>query len=448
MVAVWFLMKEGGVEATESFLHKEHTESVNQGFMQEKTGYIRNSYEGLIMRIFLKNVQPGMILGEDVYARDRMVLAAGTELTEGAIEKLSMLRIRDIQVMSEGDRAAQQAEENGENKESLAAGEQTGEGDVASDGASLFVTSDYLDEDLDLVPPLSAEYRSRIKASQEFMVFKAQYDQSIDEFMDVLNDIIKRNQPTTVDEMFTPAIDQLLINARSESTNTFDMLANIEQYDQITYQHSLNVALLTSMLASWLGMNPEQVKLATACGMVHDVGKLAIPEEIIKKPGKLTAEEYAIVKTHTIQGYEFLKKYYANKNILAAALMHHEKFDGTGYPHGLPGERINPYARLVAITDVYDALASARSYRPALCPFKVIEIFEKEGLDKYDPRIVRMFLGNVARSYLNEKVRLSDGREARVILINEDWLSRPLVQTEDEMVELSDEENLTIEAIL
>ena len=129
--------------------------------------------------------------------------------------------------------------------------------------------------------------------------------------------------------------------------------------------------------------------------------------------------------------------------------MHHEKCDGTGYPLKLPADKIDYYAKLVAIADVYDAMTSARVYRGALCPFKVIEIFEQEGLHKYDVVLIMTFLENVINTYIDNRVQLSDGRIGVVKWIDKNNLSKPMIQLSDQsFVELAKYRDLKIERIL
>ena len=225
----------------------------------------------------------------------------------------------------------------------------------------------------------------------------------------------------------------------TQNVHIFEMINNMRQYDDSTYAHSINVALISNVLATWLGMKEKDILLLTQCGLLHDIGKLCIPDNIIKKPGKLTDAEFNLVKTHPYAGYEILEKQKLNPHILNSAMMHHERCDGTGYPFGLSAEKIDDYAKIISIADVYDAMTSARVYRGAMCPFKVIEIFENEGLSKYDTRFLLTFIENVLNTYIQTRVRLSDGRTGEVIMINKHALSRPLIRSGSGYIDLSKE---------
>jgi hypothetical protein len=147
-------------------------------------------------------------------------------------------------------------------------------------------------------------------------------------------------------------------------------------------------------------------------------------------------------------GYELLLSQDVDVHVKNAALMHHERSDGSGYPSKLKGNQIDPYARMVAIADVYDAMTAARCYRGPLCPFCVIEMFETEGFQKYDVSILLPFLENVVNSCLQNRCLLNDGRKVTIIYINKEKLSRPVVQYGEEYINLADQPDLKIEKLL
>ena len=240
-----------------------------------------------------------------------------------------------------------------------------------------------------------------------------------------------------------------LISSDMTGTSVFDMLHNMRQYDDITYMHSMNVALIANTFAKWLHLGKEDTEIVTVGGLLHDIGKLKVPDNIIHKKSRLSPAEYNIIKTHAYQGYDILKnKPNLDGRIKECALMHHERCDGTGYPMGLVDENISPYAKIIAIADVYDAMTAARVYRGPLCPFHVIGIFESEGLQKYDSKFLLTFLEHVATTYMNNRVRLSNGQEGEVVFMNKSQYSRPMIQTSDSFIDLSTERGLYIETFV
>ena len=266
----------------------------------------------------------------------------------------------------------------------------------------------------------------RIKNSPEFKEFKRRYEATVVDVKSRMNDIVERNSKTLDTEGLLREPLELL---QDKSTlEIFDMLHNLRSYEA--------------------RFSESDIQLAILCGLIHDIGKLAIPDAIIKKPGKLTATEYKAVKNHTIDGYKILDNYDIKGELKNAALMHHERSDGTGYPFALHDNQITRMAKIVSIADVYDAMTSARSYRGPLCPFSVIDIMIAEGLQKYDTRLILTFLENMGSTYLNNRVRLTDLEEGEIVFVEKNNPSRPIVKTDDgKMISLKDT-NLRVQEIL
>jgi HD-GYP domain-containing protein (c-di-GMP phosphodiesterase class II) len=157
-----------------------------------------------------------------------------------------------------------------------------------------------------------------------------------------------------------------------------------------------------------------------------------IPDELLNKTGSLTDEEFARIKEHPKLGYDILKNQpNLDPRIKKAALMHHERCDGSGYPSQLTEDFIDNYAMIVAIADVYDAMTAARAYRAPLCPFQVISNFEKDGYQKFNTKYILTFLKQIAQTYQSNRVMLSDGRACNIVMLNQNALSRPIVQFDD-----------------
>jgi len=222
-------------------------------------------------------------------------------------------------------------------------------------------------------------------------------------------------------------------------------LNGLRSVDGYTYTHSLNVGILAMMLARWSGISEDRVKQICYAGVLHDIGKARVPEHILNKPGKLSPEEFAVVKKHSVAGYDILKQNATiAEDIRQGVLMHHERIDGRGYPLGVTGDKINEYARIVAIADVFDAMVSDRCYKLKESPFNVLEHFENQCLGHLDPKFLGVFIEKMSVYFLGEQVRLSDGREAKVVFINPHILSRPMIQIGDVVLDLSKEKNISI----
>jgi response regulator RpfG family c-di-GMP phosphodiesterase len=161
-----------------------------------------------------------------------------------------------------------------------------------------------------------------------------------------------------------------------------------------TGNHIKRVAEYTSLLAEGYGLPKIDVEIATLASPMHDIGKIAIPDEILHKPGKLTPEEFEVMKTHTTVGFELLK--FSKRKILKAAAIiahqHHEKWDGAGYPRKIAGKEIHIFGRILAVADVFDALIGDRCYKKAWPLEKVVQEFKTERGRHFDPNLVDIFL--------------------------------------------------------
>lgn len=166
----------------------------------------------------------------------------------------------------------------------------------------------------------------------------------------------------------------------------------VEEKDVYTRQHSLRVATIAELIARHAGWDEERRERVLLAGRVHDIGKVITRQEVLTKPGKLTDEEFGEIKAHPETGYKILNGAFGwHEDVLHAIRHHHEKWSGAGYPHGLRGEEIPLFARLLAFADVFDALTSARSYRAAMTTSLALEIMRKDIGTHFDPELAAVF---------------------------------------------------------
>lgn len=278
-------------------------------------------------------------------------------------------------------------------------------------------------------PVSDASYSQKLKSSPEFQRFQVDFTLRSQDLKNCFDAYLSDGGTVNKEELLSKTIS--LVNPKQTTLDVFDMLHNMRQVNDSTYAHSLNVAIISRIIGKWLHFSNEELDTLTLAGLLHDIGKTKIPDEVLNKDGKLTDEEFQMIRNHPKYGYDILKSQPLNSHIKKAALMHHERCDGSGYPMGLTMEEIDDYALIIAIADVYDAMTAARSYRAPLCPFEVIAEFEKDGLQKYKSKYILTFLENIANAYQNNRVMLSDGTSARIVLLNHRRLSKPLVQLDD-----------------
>ena len=216
-------------------------------------------------RLSITQLVPGMTVAEDVYDLDHeLLIQKGTILTDKLITKLDLYGILTIFVE-----------------------------DIIQ---PVRPAEDSTDTEL--------SYSERIKSSPEFQLFKTDFENDVELFRENMNLVIQKNTSLDVNTLLKNTM--AIVANHSGSISILDMLQNMREYDDSTYTHSLNVALICNILAGWLKLSDEEIELATACGLFHDIGKLLIPYSIISKPGKLSEEEFATIKKHPTLGYQLL----------------------------------------------------------------------------------------------------------------------------------------------
>ena len=384
-------------------------------------------------RILTSRATQNMIVADDVYTSDdKLVIPEGTVLTEDIIDSLKeygVFAIR-IKVDEDGNNAA------AENEKVMPAGDE--------------VLNEQRQEIKNSAEQEQESFLKQVKESKEFEVFHSAFVDSVDNLKNVFSKVVMHNEQID-DESILSDVENVVSKGRN-SIHILDMLQCMRGYDDVTYVHSVNVALLSNMIGRivYPDISDEELKVLTLAGLLHDIGKMMVPDNIIQKKGRLTLPEYNLVKTHVLFGNNILKGIdNLDPRIAEVAMRHHERCDGTGYPGGYKREQIEPFARIVAIADTYDAMTSDRAYRAAICPFDVIEMFEREGIVKYDVEFLLPFLEKAVQAYMNTNVRLSTNQIGKVIMINKNEFSKPVVQVGDEFYDLSKETNdIVIDKVL
>lgn len=226
-----------------------------------------------------------------------------------------------------------------------------------------------------------------------------------------------------------PLVDEIS-NSIERNPEAFLNLARLKNVDDYTYMHSVAVCGLMIALGKQLGLAGRDLKDAGIAGLMHDVGKALIPNEVLNKPGKLTDAEFEIVKTHPRKGWEILNVAEgANAIALDVCLHHHERVDGTGYPDRISGDPLTLFARMGAVCDVYDALTSNRCYKNGWEPAETIRKMAEWRNGHFDEKIFQAFVKTIGIYPSGTLVRLKSGRLAIVIEQTEKSLLTPIVKS-------------------
>lgn len=338
-------------------------------------------------------LREGMILGQDVFDRNMVLfLASGTILTGQHIRALSNMDVAVVAIVEK----------------------------FSEDGQT---------------QPLIIEDR-----------LATEYKRSVENFKAIFKEtrIGKKLVHEELDACVAP-----LLEAISDNNNIAKRLWQIESCDEYTYDHSVQVCMIAALLGKWLGYKDKELKAIAVAGLLHDIGKINIPDEILNKPVELNEEEFRIMKTHATLGYVLLMN---NKDFddetLMAVLQHHESYDGSGYPNGLKGKDISRYARIITIADVYSAMISDRIYRKRRSPFEVARIIMDSTFGCFDPYYSMIFLNKISQFYVGNIVKLTTGEIGEVVMIPKNEPARPLVKVEDRFVDLLKTMDVEIEEII
>ncbi|MGM0420324.1 MAG: HD-GYP domain-containing protein [Bacillota bacterium] len=339
----------------------------------------------------IEDLKPGMKLGEDIEnSYGGVLIFAGTILTFKLIDKLTELAYEKVKVKIEP------------------------EGN--------------LDQNISRITQAEVDYRKSIEDSKS------------------LFDKVKRNDKIEYREIRSLTEDALNLG---ENLNLVDLLNMVRDADEYTYSHLMNLAILGSMFADWLKLSGESKLHLSQAGLLHDIGKAKIPDDILNKPGELTPSEYEVMQDHSAFGYKMIEDAgFAAEETALAVLTHHERWDGSGYPFGLKGEKIPLYGRILAIIDTFDAITANRIYKPGESPFHAIKVFTQEESLSYDYELKKVFLDKIPDYFVKENVLLNDGRSAEIIFINPRHPDRPIVVAGGEYLDLYNRDDLDIIELL
>ncbi len=282
--------------------------------------------------------------------------------------------------------------------------------------------------------------------NEHFGAFVEEYQKTNDLAKQYLSTISEGNF-VAVDDLFNLS-NSLLSNLNSVG-DVFNYLYHLKVYDDYTFTHCINVSMLCNIFGRWLNMGEKELKDLTIAGLLHDIGKISIDNEILNKPGKLSPSEFEEIKQHPLKGFELIKDLDFPYEVKMAVLHHHEKFDGTGYPFGLKNHHTCKYGKIVAIADIYDAMTSDRVYHKRKSPFDVIRMFENGVYHELDTKFLFVFLENVAQNYVGATVKLTNDEIGKIVFVNTKAPSRPYVENQNKKIyDLSAEKTIDIKEIL
>ena len=268
--------------------------------------------------VSVDKLEPGMVVSENIYTLDdRLVLPKGTILEHKDIARIKAYSLYNVFV--------EDAKREPANKGPLKPVEQQ-------------------------------SYAEKLKNSEEFIKFKQHVEENAEKLEESFRMIANDTMPLDVDKLTEP-VYHLFVEAGG-TAGIFDMLHNLRDNSDAVYMHSLNVSLICNTLATWMRLPEDKVHIATAAGLLHDIGKMLMPNDLVNKNAPLTQYEQRIMREHVVKGYELVRHKDIDTHIKNSILMHHELRDGTGYPFGIKGEQIDEIASIVVVANMYDEIQS------------------------------------------------------------------------------------------
>lgn len=376
------------------------------------------------IRTPIDKVRPGMVLAEPVFhpTTMQMLLSAGTPISHQNISLLLRSGVQTVSVInftpSKSDGAS--------------AGNRTLPNVFRGRAPESKATSDY--------PGFGNMFRQETPAPVP-VVARALPRFSETRLEQVAKEVVTRNFQTIreveaqfsysakidfekVDNCVQTTLREIVLNKE-----LLESLADLRIYDEYTYAHSANVMSFALLMGVTLGYNYEHLRTLGTGAMLHDIGKTLVPDFILHKPGKLTEAEFEVMRSHPERGLKALQQYkWASPEIKAIVMHHHERFNGSGYPHGLKGKDIPEMARVVGLCDVYDALVAKRIYKPGIPPYQAYQIILNSMNVHFEARMVWAFQNFIVPYPKNCVVVLSSGEIAKVTQVNRDDPLRPVVE--------------------
>lgn len=317
-------------------------------------------------------IRPGMINGKNIFGRHgEFLLSRGTAIQEAYIEKIKELGLSGIYV------------------------------------------EDELSDDIEITEVISENLRHKAVNT-----IKKTFG-NLEKGMEITDDKVQ-------------SMNFLVKDIVNELLKSKDMVVNMNDlrvFDDYTFYHSVNVAVLSIIMGVSLNLDKDSLFKLGLAAILHDIGKVFIPKEILNKNVDLTEDEFQLIKSHSAKGYEYLRDNYQIPSITyIGILQHHEKFNGRGYPLNLKEESISLFGRIIALADVYDALTSKRSYRDPMSPSEAIEYIMGNGGVHFDPRLVAIFIKKVAPYPVGTCVLLSNNNTGILLENHMEYSLRPKIR--------------------
>lgn len=385
-------------------------------------------------RMSIDDVVPGMILGKMLVTQDgKNFLNEGAVLTLRVIQTLQTWGFQSVDIREEvRDKSPLFVDDAADlNQQSLSCSEPVAMEPLEEKAAEVAPAKP-------MAPPVPEE---PVDVPAGFMAYYQAAVQIFKKNLGRARFIRDGFEVADIRQMVTECVLPLI-----EDPTVMDHLQMMPHTEDYLYHHSVDVGIISGCLGLWIGRPFREIEEIILGALLHDAGKALIPLKVLNKPEALTEAEMNLVRFHSIRGYKFLKENSElPRSILLCALQHHERGDGSGYPLSVREDKIHPYAKIIAVADVFDAMTSVRNYGRRATPYEAVEVLRNEMVDKLDTAVCSAFVDKLTQRFVGDVVELSNGQRGEVIFLNRFDSTRPMVRTNDgAFVDLDKTRNLSI----
>lgn len=402
--------------------------------------------EGEIVRkVEISKLEEGMILGSPVVDSTGIIelLSRGSILTKRHIELIRRLDIQFLDILDSVDEEIEPVNLNLDNLKH--------EAEKNGDKFDVDKLSTVLEEIEHQVYPPSP--RNIVNRNMEVNVLTGEGNVPIDvKHEKAINDSreifekIRNNGELDLDHIRSN-VEELLPDM-IRNNDVLMRLNQLKKVDDYTFQHSLRVSILAAMIGKWLGYSQLEILELGEAALLYDIGKMSIPEFVLRKNTAVTPDEYELIKKHPQFGYSILLKTPGvTANMKYAALHHHERMDGSGYPLRLKAGQIHEFAKIIMVCDVFDAMISDRPYKKGICPLLAADYLLWSSGKLFDGEVCYVFVKKLSEYFVGKDVRLSNGLEGRIVYVDENYPTRPIVQVGDAFFDLIKDRSINVEIL-
>ncbi len=400
----------------------------------------------VVRKVEYNHLEEGMILGAPIVDAEGIVelLSRGTRLTQRHIALISKMGLMDIYIL---DYENEPFVETSLDLEKI-----INTAKVSSNNFDL----DKLKSDLEEIDGHVYEpaIRSVVNRNMEIHILTGEgnipidikHEKSIRDNKSVFEKIriegeldlerIRRNVEDTLPDMI-------------RNNDVLMRLNQLKDSDDYTFQHSIRVSILATMIGKWLGYSNEELIELGEAGLLFDIGKLNIPDFVLQKPTNVTMDEYELIKKHAQFGYSILLRTKGiSSNIKYAALHHHERLDGSGYPLRLRENQIHDFAKIIMVCDVFDALITDRPYKKGISPLLAADYILWSSGKLFDSEVCYIFVKRLSEYFVGKRVKLTDGREGIIIYVDTNYPTRPIVQVGEVFIDLIKNRDINVEVLM